>query len=244
MSGILAALVGGGINTFTLNVTGLVNPNIQSLATAQGWLGKIQPIIIVNTGQVNTLDIPASMDGADITLDLSNASFVGGLRNGGTAIKTRAHIKIKNAGTIAGGGGQGGTGGSANVQFRAPEYVPAVGWGYGGAGGNGQGFAPGSLSITAAQPGSDGTDSGVVYGYKDGGSFGGGPDYAQATGGTGGNGGAWGAAGTPGGSGTTSGDGYYGGSDPGAAGQAGGKAIDGNSYITWIMTGSRIGSIT
>ena len=36
MSGILASLLGGGVNPFTLNVTNLVKPNVSALATAQG----------------------------------------------------------------------------------------------------------------------------------------------------------------------------------------------------------------
>ena len=252
MSGILASLLGGGVNPFTLNVTNLVKPNVSALATAQGWLGKVQPLIIVSTGLVNTLDIPADMDGADILLDLSAASFVGGKYSGGTALKTRAHIKVRNLGTLAGGGGRGGNGGVTNVQFRSPDYIPAISWGYGGAGGAGQGFDTESLTIYAANAGAAGTSSGIVYGSSAGGGpvGGGGRPQGQAFGGTGGTGGDWGFPGAGGGVSSTSisapaGTSYAdGGAAFGDSGGAAGKAVDGNSYITWISVGTRLGGIT
>lgn len=250
MSGILAATVGGGIGELVINITSTVNPNIPALATAAGWLGTMQKIRIVSTGQVNTLDIPAgTLNGADITLDLSAASFIGGTFNGGTALKTRVSIKVRNLGTLAGGGGKGGDGGTNNVQFRSPDYIPAVGWGNGGSGGAGQGFASGSLSIVAASSGAAGTSGGRVYGYSasGGGSFGGGVPWAQAFGGNGGAGAGWGSNGAAG-AGTSiskspipAGSSYVDGNYTGAAGQLAGLYIDGNSYVTWLATGTRLG---
>jgi len=169
MSGILASTVGGGIAELVINITSTVNPNIPALVTAAGWLGTMQKIRIVSTGQVNTLDIPAgTLNGADITLDLSSASFIGGTYNGGTALKTRVPIKVRNLGTLAGGGGAGGRGGNAWVQ-RTFAGSSQSAYGYGGAPGDGQGFEPGSLTIRAA----GGRTYGTVGHLSATGSFGG-----------------------------------------------------------------------
>ena len=129
------------------------------------------------------------------------------------------------------------------MQFQAPTYIPAVGWGYGGAGGDGQGFGESNLTIYARRFGAAGTSTGVIYGTRDGGGFGGGGEWAQAYGGEGGTGGDWGQAGGPGGSASTSGYGGYvsGGANLGSAGQLAGYYIDGNSYVTWLATGTRLG---
>lgn len=254
MSGILTAFSGGAFTELVINITNTVRPDIVALVNAAGWLGPVQPIRIVSTGLVNTLDIPAgALSGSDITLDLSSASFIGGTYNGGTAaLKTRVPIKVSNLGTLAGGGGAGGYGATAWVRFSAPDFVPASGWGYYGAPGRGQGFAADSLQVLPATSGEAGTNSGTVYGYQagGGGGFGGGVANAQAQGGTGGAGGNWGQNGnTGGGSSTTStgtaGKSYEHAEYPyGADGQSAGYYIDGNSYVTWLATGTRLGRAT
>ena len=243
MSGIVAATLHAPLPVHVLDISNTVKPDIVALLSAGGWFGKQQKLRIVNSALVNTLEIPASLDGADITLVNASAGLIGGRRNAGTAIKTRAHIKIDNAGRINGGGGGGGSGGNTNVQFQAPTYTPAVGWGYGGAGGDGQGFGPSNLTIYARSSGAAGTSTGVIYGIRDGGGFGGGGEWAQAYGGEGGTGGDWGQAGGTGGSASTSGVGGYvsGGANLGYAGQLAGYYIDGNDFVTWINTGTRIG---
>ena len=222
-----------------------VKPDIVALLSAGGWFGKQQKLRIVNSALVNTLDIPASLDGADITLVNASGGLIGGARNAGTAIKTRAHIKIDNAGSINGGGGGGGSGGNTNVQFQAPTYIPATGWGYGGAGGDGQGFGESNLTIYARGFGAAGTSTGVIYGVRDGGGFGGGGEWAQAYGGDGGEGGDWGLGGNFGGFSSVSGAGGYvsGGASRGPDGQFAGYYIDGNDFVTWINTGTRIGRV-
>ena len=245
MSGIVAATLHAPLPVHVLDISNTVKPDIAALLSAGGWFGKQQKLRIVNSALVNTLDIPASLDGADITLVNASACLIGGVRNAGTAIKTRAHIKIDNAGSINGGGGGGGSGGNTNVQFQAPTYIPAVGWGYGGAGGDGQGFGDSNLTIYARSFGAAGTSTGVIYGSYAGGGFGGGGEWAQAYGGEGGTGGDWGQAGDTGGSASTSGVGGYvsGGASPGYAGQLAGYYIDGNDFVTWINTGTRIGRV-
>lgn len=245
MSGIVAATLHAPLPVHVLDISNTVKPDIVALLSAGGWFGKQQQLRIVNNGKVNTLDIPASLDGADITLVNASAGLIGGVYNGGTAIKTRAHIKIDNAGSINGGGGRGGSGGSTVVQFQAPTYIPAVGRGYGGAGGDGQGFGESNLTIYARSLGAAGTSTGVIYGSRSGGGFGGGAEWAQAYGGGGGPGGDWGLSGNFGGFSRVSGVGGYvsGGVNPGPSGQRAGYYIDGNSYVTWINTGTRLGGV-
>lgn len=242
MSGILASTVGGGISDLVINITNTVNPNIPALVTAAGWLGTMQKIRIVSTGQVNTLDIPASLDGADITLDFTSASFVGGTYNSGTALKTRAHIKVINAGTIAGGGGAGGRGGNAWVQRSIFGGGSESANGYGGSPGDGQGFVPGSITVRAATVGQAGTEGTLparsVPGTPTRGS-------AIATGGDGGDGGGWGSPGqlSPSRDGGVGGDYDTYGVTAGSGSGLAGLYIDGNSYVTWLLTGTRLGRV-
>lgn len=243
MSGIVAATLHAPLPVHVLDISNTVKPDIVALLSAGGWFGKQQQLRIVNNGMVNTLEIPASLDGADITLVNPVGKLIGGTSNSGTAIKTRAHIKIDNAGSINGGGGGGGSGGNTNVQFQAPTYIPAVGWGYGGAGGYGQGFGESNLTIYARGLGAAGTSTGVIYGTREGGGFGGGGEWAQAYGGEGGTGGDWGLGGNSGGFSSVSGVGGYvsGGVSSGYGGLLAGYYIDGNSYVTWLATGTRLG---
>ena len=248
MSGIVAATLHAPLPVHVLDISNTVNPDVAGLLSAGGWFGKQQPVRIINTALVNTLEIPASLDGADLTLVNQAGGLIGGTVSGGTAIKTRASIKIDNAGSINGGGGAGGTGGTTNVQFQSPTYIPATGWGYGGNGGSGKGFAVGDLQIYEASAGAAGTSTGVIYGHlASGGDFGGGGSWAQAYGGSGGYGGDWGQQGYNGGAASTSGAGGYvyvsGGPTPGGIGTQGGYYIDGNSFVTWVNVGTRLGRV-
>lgn len=241
MSGILAATVGGGIAELVINITNTANPNIPALVTAAGWLGTMQKIRIVSTGQVNTLDIPAgTLSGADITLDLTSASFIGGTYNGGTALKTRVNIKVRNLGTLAGGGGAGGNGGLAWLQRVANGHQQSLEC-YGGTGGRGQGFAAGSLTVLSAQSGGPGEYKKLSATGSFGG--GGGRGIAELWAGTGGTGGGWGGGGGGSGFATVSGDFDSWGGGGTYPGSAAGKAVDGNTFITWISTGTRLGGI-
>lgn len=245
MSGIVAATLHAPLPVHVLDISNTVKPDIVALLSAGGWFGKQQKLRIVNSALVNTLEIPASLDGADITLVNASAGLIGGVRNAGTAIKTRAHIKIDNAGSINGGGGGGGPGGSTSVHFTEPTYYPTRGWGYGGDGGSGQGFGASDLTVYPATGGSAGTSTGAITGVRQGASFGGGNDWAQAYGGDGGWGGNWGNAGYTGGTASASGTGGYvsGGANLGYDGQLAGYYLDGNNFVTWINTGTRIGRV-
>uniref|UniRef100_A0A1A7GEA7 Uncharacterized protein n=1 Tax=biofilter metagenome TaxID=1070537 RepID=A0A1A7GEA7_9ZZZZ len=242
MSGILAMMFAGQIGALTLDISNRVNPNVANLLSAAGWAGINQPVVLVNNGLINTLNIPSSMNGTDLTLINAASCRIGGVLNGGTALTTRAAIKIQNLGILSGGGGVGGVGGSAWVRRTLANGAVQYVTGSAGSGGAGQGFNPGALTIAAAQAGGEGTT-----GYlSPSGSWGPGDPgrgEAWAYGGNGGSGGAWGQSGSSGNSGQASGDYDTGaGYADGAPGLAG-FYVDGNSYVTWLATGTRLGRV-
>ncbi len=163
--------------------------------------------------------------------------------NGGNALKVQVNTIITNNGVIAGGGGGGGGGGYAYNNYYFQNYA-SVG---GGGGGGGQGYSPGtggaggSLSGYSSANGNYGT-SGTINSAGSGASAATSTnsqgDGASITGSTGGNGGTYGNSGLTGGTGSAQ---YASG---GMAGGAGGKAVVGNSYITWVLAGTRYGTIS
>lgn len=165
---------------------------------------------------------------------------------GGNALSISTAVNITNNGTIAGGGGGGGGGMSINT---VSEYYNA--WS-GGAGGGGGGGGRGGLSNSTGAVG--GLSYGTAPGYfpDTDGSSGSAGTYLSAGaggasgsagvppllfGGNGGSGGNWGAAGSAGAtvSGTNVGS--------AGAGGAAGKYATGNSYITWLVSGTRLGGV-
>lgn len=229
----------GNTSIFTLTVsTSTANPDIHSLATASGW-NTTQPLTVNITAPfINSLRLDGTkLFPQGLVINISAGTVVGGLINSGTAIYVRVPVTINNSGTIAGGGGKGGTGQVTYFRYRTD---PLFYRGEGGIGGNGQGFANTSAtSVTAATIGANGTKntySGDVVG---------GDTAPWAEGGKGGNGGAWGVSGQSGLSGT------YGGSytDAGewtaaTAGSTAGKYVDGNSFVTWGTLGTRLGTFS
>lgn len=239
MSGVLAMMTGGAPPDLVVDISNTAQPDIPALVQAAGWVGTSQKIRIVNTGLVNTLTIPSSLVGADITLVNAAGARIGGSTwSRSTALTLRVATKIQNLGIISGHGGDGGPGATAWIS-RAFSSVTQSALGSGGGGGQGQGFAYGieitPFSETYGYSGTTGTLGAT-------GSFGGpGRGAASATGGSGGAGGFWGQAGYPGGAGAISGD--Y---DTGSAGTPGdgfppGYYIDGASFATWLATGTRLG---
>ena len=141
--------------------------------------------------------------------------FGGDGTTGGRAVLVSSAATFDNLGTIAGGGGGGGGGGDS----RGVNQI-------GGGGGGGQSGLIDSLggpATSPASPGEDGTFSAAGLG-----------GLPAGAGGEGGDGGDWGSAGQPGVDGNDGIGGF-----PGFAGQA----ISGNSNITWITTGTRLGPI-
>lgn len=136
---------------------------------------------------------------------------------GGPALRAQHAISIDaSGGVIAGGGGGGG----------GSDY-------YAAGGGGGRSGRTNSSGGADTYPGASGTFSSGGKGGAYSGGAAGGTTGPGANGSKGGGGGGWGASG---------GTGYD--SPTPNAGGAGGAAVVGNSYITWINTGTRYGSIT
>ena len=136
-------------------------------------------------------------------------------KNGGPALRAQHAISIDASGGVISGGGGGGGGSSGSSA----------------GGGGGRSGRTNSSGGDDAYPGASGTfSSGGTGGAWSGGAAGGttGPGANGSSGG--GGGGGWGASG---GTGYTT-----------TAGGAGGAAVVGNSYITWVNTGTRYGDIT
>lgn len=178
--------------------------------------------------------------------------------DGGDAILIEYPIIINNSlGIIAsGGGGAGGGAGGGGGVHNFGGYNFAGGSGGGGGSGAGRLYA-GAIGVGAAavtSSGSGGSGGSGSDGYlgdgTDGGSGGAGgagqtSPYtgAQGSGGNGGAGGDWGqngANGSDGGDGDEYGYGYGG---NGGAGGSAGRAVVGNSFITWTATGTIYGAI-
>ena len=138
---------------------------------------------------------------------------------GGAALRAQYAISIDAlGGTIAGGGGGGGRGTGSSAA--------------GGGGRSGRTNSSGANAGTFSSGGNGASGGGGAGGS--GGTTSVGGDGASAAGWEGGGGGGgWGAAGGRGDD-----------TAPYSVGGAGGAAVVGNSYITWINTGTRYGSIT
>ena len=134
---------------------------------------------------------------------------------GGTALTVSTTLAITNNGTVGGGGGGGGGGSGSN-------YGDFYG---GGGGGGGAPYAVGGAPGLGTGPGTGRAYAGATATLSGGGA-GGGAQYAP-----GGAGGGWGTAGTAGTAAQRS----------GGAGGAAGNYVSGSSYVTWLVTGTRLG---
>jgi glycerophosphoryl diester phosphodiesterase len=138
-------------------------------------------------------------------------------QGGGTAISAGMPIGIENNGIIAGGGGGGGGGMDDNTGSYA-------------GGGGGGGAAAGYIGTGGQRNGGSGSTAA--------GGTGGNPIDAEWAG----NGGNGGAPGQPGQAGYQYGSSGQGGYATGAGGAAG-YAVRGNSFVTWITTGTVLGPL-
>lgn len=233
MSEVIASLpiIGSGGEPFTLTLSSYYyNPNIRSLAVAAGWDQSAPLIVSITAATGGYINIPtaaqASFPGGLTLRVASTANVYGntigyGNPRGGTAITVKQPITIDNLGSIIGGGGPGGPGGSASASGNSAS---------GGDGGRGAGASSsGYVAPTAGSAGQSKSGPGS-------------PPAWELHGGTGGYGGIEGNAGSPGTAGTGYGDGFVG--APGNPGFPPGYAVDGDSYVTWINTGTRIGGLT
>ena len=146
--------------------------------------------------------------------------------NGGPAFNAEYAITVTNNGTIGGGGGggAGGNNGSITTGGQDNSVTESTGGGGGGGGRSGRSNSSGGGGGNADRDGGAG-GSGTFSGGGGAGSGGGG---SATAGGAGGN---WGS---------TGGNDQGGGSNPGA----GGAAVVNNANVTWLATGTRMGSIS
>jgi hypothetical protein len=163
---------------------------------------------------------------------------------GGNAVLLQRPTTITNNGTLAGGGGGGGGGGSARA-ISGATYVGLGGGGGGGAGFNGgaggAGGGPAATpTTTAGTPGNSGTSPAGGSGGSGGTAPFSGVPKSSVVGGPGGAGGGRGASGSAGVNGSTSGLPAPSWSFGGSAGAAG-SYINGSSFATFPVTGSRLG---
>jgi hypothetical protein len=233
----------GKSNAFAFSFGGGTDVNLRTAAVNAGW-NQTSLVIATNTGTIQSsstgtpaLTISGSFPNG-VSL-INNALIVGRGGNGGTggvsgavngtagapagtAISASVPVSITNNSTVAGGGGGGGGGGLAQ-NSGGPG-----GGGGGGIGVSAGGPAPAAGGVTAT-PGSPGTTTAAGSGGA------GRTDPRGSTGGRGGDGGGYGSSGATGG---TSGFGR-----PGSGGGSAGPATVGNSFITWVATGTRLGPL-
>ena len=257
----------GGANSFEILISSdQTNLDLRTYALAAGWDGVSQPQIRIGSGVYvysNSTSTPAltitgsfpnsvllinsgyiigmgGAGGAGSSRFLSGSGSPGGA--GGLALSVSTAAYINNLGTIGGGGGGGGGGGAI------AQNDNSIGWGGGGGGGGRSGLTDSSGGAggsyfnqfsRTSQPGTSGTSSAGGTG-----GIGAAAPNASYSGGYGGNGsGSWGSAGSAGQLGSNPDPIGYTLTAVGAGGAAGG-AVTGNSYVTWIATGTRLGSIS
>jgi len=146
---------------------------------------------------------------------LPQAGFAGSA--GGTGITVSTALSITNNGTVAGGGGGGGGGSGLN----AGDFYG------GGGGGGGATYAGGGPPGLGTGPGTGRAAAGATATLTTGGAGGG-----AAVAGAGAAGGNWGA---------TGGTGNASDQRSGGAGGAAGNYVNGNAFVTWLVTGTRLG---
>lgn len=157
---------------------------------------------------------------------------------GGPAVRIQRATFITNNGVIGGGGGGGGGGASCG---RATAPFDAVG-GSGGGAGQGGGTDAGGVAGIATDEGYGGAvangNAGSAGSSSAPGTGGNSVTAGTITGGAAGSGGSLGSAGSSGGAGTG------GATGSGGAGGAAGACLSGDSFVTWLATGTRYGSIS
>ena len=249
----------GKSNTFTLTISSnSTNVDLRDLAVSSGWDQSTEAEITIASGiycyATNTSNSGMTINGSwPGGVTLINNGFIAGRGGrggtgrsinpfpsegtyggsagsaGGRALAVSSPVSINNQGTIGGGGGGGG-GGGAEV---SGGYAPNRFWQGGGGGGgrsNGEGGSGGGPTSWGTAPGSAGAAGSLSAAGAGGG--GGGQQGNPSVGAKGGDGGNYGASGSSG-------------SHSGAkAGGGAGAAINGNSYITWIANGTKLGSIS
>lgn len=234
-----------GYSAGKTQVTLTINPSIFVTSTSTGsyaftvdnsWTTG-DTITIVNNGTI----FGRGGNGGDG--NTGNGNPGGG---GGPALLVQRPASINNGNRISGGGGGGG-GGAGWVQGTGtkagPRYDVGIGGGGGGGIGNGTGGTAGTFRPTRPWDGYAGNPGTLTTA----GSGGSGRSFSETGAGiTSGSGGSGGTYGSSGGSGGTARSSTFPklAPTPGGTGGSGGNAVNGNSFITWINTGTRNGGIS
>jgi hypothetical protein len=240
----------GKANEFPFTISSnQTDANLRTLAVNAGWNQVSRPIATINSGvfifSTSTGTPALTINGSfpnGVTL-INNGTILGRGGNGGNgasgfagsagstgglALSVSVAVTINNgSGTIAGGGGGGGGSGS----YTNSDGNTSGSGGGGGRGNGPGGGVPGTAYPQTGAPGGAGTLTAAGPGGV------GNPLWNHI----GGNGGGGGASGSPGGPGTSA---YCAPGGPGGGGGGGGGCITGNSNITYIATGTRLGSIS
>jgi hypothetical protein len=233
------------------------NANLRTLAVNAGWNESSKVVATINSGvycSANGTGTPGlTVNGSFPNgVELINNGFIIGMggsggqgrfqspanglpgAGGGQALNVSVALTLSNNGTIGGGGGGGGGGGVG--YFIAGKAGTQTECGSGGGGGR-------TGTTNSAAGGRQRTDRNGVNGNP-GTLSAAGAQASAGVGGFGGAGGDWGSSGSTGGTGNgVVAEGGPPGS-PGGSGGAGGAAIVGNSNITYLATGTRLGAIT
>lgn len=223
-------------------------------AFSSGDIGQLM-VRIINNGGIYGMGGKGG-NGGNVVSDSAAAGAAGG--DGGTALSvTSGRILVFNNGIIAGGGGGGGGGGGARGVLNYGSFPSLAVAGAGGGGGavfgaqGTKGSASENYYCYSGNDGADGTLTTPGVWVNAGASdaplahiSGGGANLYVGNG----DGGSGGLPGQPGAAGSrgyaygnaTSGERW----GSGGAGGAVGKAVEGNSFITWLAEGARHGLIT
>lgn len=244
MAGVHNMMVGSGART-PINITISANTQnyVLNTAKATGYQpGSSDITLTINSGIIIgssstggiAFDIDTSWNANDqISIIVGSGAYISGCGGaggagalvnasndtpggaGGAALRAQRAVSITNNGTIQGGGGGGG---------GATSLGGCCGLNYGSGGGGGAGNSVGAGGV-----------DGVGTTYSNNGTLTAGGTGAPYAGSTGGTGGSPGAAGATGG-------GNFG--SPSAGGAGGNCTTSGsNANITWLTTGTRLGTI-
>lgn len=222
------------------DITVTVNPGVIVGSTATPTYAMLVPsafnpgdtVTIVNNGTIQGMGGNGGNGGNPGGSNVSVPGYAGAV--GGNAIYVNRTTTITNNGAVIGGGGGGGGGAGRYYTLPSPlgplVYRKGGGGGGGGAGynaGAGGAGGAGANSVYSGSPGASGTQT---SGGAGGAGNSAGPSNPAGPGGSGGGQGASGANGT-----ATN--------VPGGAGGTAGNYIVGNPFVTWPVTGTRLGGV-
>ncbi len=244
----------GDVVTITIKSGVLVSASTTSLyalTNPSTWAAGVVVRLVIESGAIVA---GRGGDGGDGGIVFGSTVAPTAGSDGGNSILAAFAMTIDNGGIISGGsGGGGGSGGASCISFSQSVYCDGSGggggWPYGVAGAStlvaigGTVISGGLTNATNATSTANGTGgNGAVINESYGED---GIDFVQADVGDGGDGGSsYAQSGVAGANAAnSSNDGGVGAAQSGAAAGSAGDAIHGNSYITWVATGTRYGAI-